>query len=102
MDNNNSRNDGEFYKLLFDQPNKSKNEKEGFINYKIENISNLNKCPKNLICSTSKLNFRPIHDNLPASQLTKMDSKERRQLRNKISARKFRDKRKGFLFKKKK
>jgi len=45
--------------------------------------------------STGRLDFRPIHDHIPESQLKAMTSKERRQLRNKISARNFRNRRKG-------
>jgi hypothetical protein len=45
--------------------------------------------------STSRLDFRPINDYIPESQLKAMTSKERRQLRNKISARNFRNRRKG-------
>lgn len=47
--------------------------------------------------STSRLDFRPINDYIPESQLKAMTSKERRQLRNKISARNFRNRRKGEL-----
>lgn len=45
--------------------------------------------------STGRLDFRPIRDYIPESQLKAMTSKERRQLRNKISARNFRNRRKG-------
>lgn len=45
--------------------------------------------------TTSRLDFRPINDFIPESQLKAMTSKERRQLRNKISARNFRNRRKG-------
>jgi hypothetical protein len=45
--------------------------------------------------STGRLDFRPINDYVPESQLKAMTSKERRQLRNKISARNFRNRRKG-------
>lgn len=45
--------------------------------------------------STGRLDFRPINDHIPESQLKAMTSKERRQLRNKISARNFRNRRKG-------
>lgn len=45
--------------------------------------------------STSRLDFRPMNDFIPESQLKTMTSKERRQLRNKISARNFRNRRKG-------
>ncbi|CEP10356.1 hypothetical protein [Parasitella parasitica] len=45
--------------------------------------------------STGRLDFRPINDQIPDSQLKAMTSKERRQLRNKISARNFRNRRKG-------
>jgi hypothetical protein len=47
--------------------------------------------------STGRLDFRPINDYIPESQLKAMTSKERRQLRNKISARNFRNRRKGKL-----
>lgn len=47
--------------------------------------------------STGRLDFRPINDHIPDSQLKAMTSKERRQLRNKISARNFRNRRKGKL-----
>lgn len=49
----------------------------------------------NIQSSTSRLDFRPINDYIPESQLKAMTSKERRQLRNKISARNFRNRRKG-------
>lgn len=45
--------------------------------------------------TTSRLDFRPINDPVSDSQLKVMTSKERRQLRNKISARNFRNRRKG-------
>ncbi|MBM6387038.1 MAG: hypothetical protein JSY10_24085 [Paenibacillus sp.] len=45
--------------------------------------------------TTGRLDFRPINDFIPESQLKAMTSKERRQLRNKISARNFRNRRKG-------
>lgn len=45
--------------------------------------------------STGRLDFRQIYDNVSESQLKAMTSKERRQLRNKISARNFRNRRKG-------
>lgn len=48
--------------------------------------------------STGRLDFRPIHDHIPESQLKAMTSKERRQLRNKISARNFRNRRKGKFY----
>lgn len=47
--------------------------------------------------STGRLDFRPIHDHIPESQLKAMTSKERRQLRNKISARNFRNRRKEYI-----
>lgn len=47
--------------------------------------------------TTSRLDFRPMNDSIPESQLKSMTSKERRQLRNKISARNFRNRRKGKL-----
>ncbi|KAI9477779.1 MAG: hypothetical protein EXX96DRAFT_568166, partial [Benjaminiella poitrasii] len=47
--------------------------------------------------STSRLDFRPINDNITDSQLKLMTSKERRQLRNKISARNFRNRRKEYI-----
>ncbi|KAI8375536.1 hypothetical protein BD560DRAFT_392589 [Blakeslea trispora] len=47
--------------------------------------------------TTSRLDFRPIHDHIPESQLKAMSSKERRQLRNKISARNFRNRRKEYV-----
>lgn len=47
--------------------------------------------------TTSRLDFRPTNDFIPESQLKAMTSKERRQLRNKISARNFRNRRKGKL-----
>ncbi|KAI7894174.1 uncharacterized protein EV154DRAFT_499556 [Mucor mucedo] len=47
--------------------------------------------------STSRLDFRPINDFIPESQLKTMSSKERRQLRNKISARNFRNRRKEYI-----
>jgi hypothetical protein len=51
--------------------------------------------PPAVTSSTSRLDFRPINDYIPESQLKTMTSKERRQLRNKISARNFRNRRKG-------
>ncbi|OBZ91720.1 hypothetical protein A0J61_00205 [Choanephora cucurbitarum] len=47
--------------------------------------------------TTSRLDFRPINDHIPESQLKAMSSKERRQLRNKISARNFRNRRKEYV-----
>ncbi|GAA5800948.1 hypothetical protein EDC94DRAFT_661750 [Helicostylum pulchrum] len=47
--------------------------------------------------TTSRLDFRPINDFIPESQLKAMTSKERRQLRNKISARNFRNRRKEYV-----
>ncbi|KAI8082514.1 uncharacterized protein B0P05DRAFT_586183 [Gilbertella persicaria] len=47
--------------------------------------------------ATSRLDFRPINDHVPESQLKAMSSKERRQLRNKISARNFRNRRKEYV-----
>ncbi|KAI8646375.1 hypothetical protein BD408DRAFT_410123 [Parasitella parasitica] len=47
--------------------------------------------------STGRLDFRPISDHIPDSQLKAMTSKERRQLRNKISARNFRNRRKEYI-----
>lgn len=51
----------------------------------------------NTASSTSRLDFRPINDFIPESQLKNMTSKERRQLRNKISARNFRNRRKEYI-----
>lgn len=51
----------------------------------------------NTASSTSRLDFRPINDYIPESQLKAMTSKERRQLRNKISARNFRNRRKEYI-----
>lgn len=48
--------------------------------------------------STSKLDFRPVHQDIPDSQLETLSTKEKRQLRNKISARNFRNRRKGMKF----
>ncbi|KAG1457772.1 hypothetical protein G6F56_006537 [Rhizopus delemar] len=47
--------------------------------------------------STGRLDFRQIYDNVSESQLKAMTSKERRQLRNKISARNFRNRRKEYV-----
>ncbi|KAI9354697.1 hypothetical protein BD770DRAFT_392036 [Pilaira anomala] len=47
--------------------------------------------------TTSRLDFRPMNDSIPESQLKSMTSKERRQLRNKISARNFRNRRKEYV-----
>jgi hypothetical protein len=45
--------------------------------------------------TTGRLDFRSSSNYVSDSQLKSMSSKERRQLRNKISARNFRNRRKG-------
>ncbi|KAI7902557.1 uncharacterized protein BX663DRAFT_551976 [Cokeromyces recurvatus] len=47
--------------------------------------------------SIGRLDFRLISNNIPESQFKLMTSKERRQLRNKISARNFRHRRKEYI-----
>ncbi|KAI8976224.1 hypothetical protein BDB01DRAFT_853274 [Pilobolus umbonatus] len=47
--------------------------------------------------STGKLDFRSSYEFIPDSQLKSMSTKERRQLRNKISARNFRNRRKEYV-----
>lgn len=71
---------------------------EGFISYKLDNIKStdiIQKTPAEFTSSTGKLDFRHINSNITENQLKAMTSKERRQLRNKISARNFRNRRKG-------
>ncbi|KAG0172114.1 hypothetical protein DFQ28_011497 [Apophysomyces sp. BC1034] len=46
---------------------------------------------------SSVLDFRPANDHVPEAQLKAMTSTERRQLRNKISARNFRNRRKEYI-----
>lgn len=48
--------------------------------------------------SVNKLDFRPVHEDFPEAELTSLSTKEKRQLRNKISARNFRNRRKGIRY----
>jgi hypothetical protein len=69
---------------------------EGFMNHKLKSTSSDHgKHSSEFASSTGRLDFRQVQDNLSESQLKLMTSKERRQLRNKISARNFRNRRKG-------
>ncbi|ORE08733.1 hypothetical protein BCV72DRAFT_303406 [Rhizopus microsporus var. microsporus] len=73
---------------------------EGFISYKLDNIKStdiIQKTPAEFTSSTGKLDFRHINSNITENQLKAMTSKERRQLRNKISARNFRNRRKEYI-----
>ncbi|KAG1344095.1 hypothetical protein G6F62_004591 [Rhizopus arrhizus] len=71
---------------------------EGFMNHKLKSTSSDHgKHSSEFASSTGRLDFRQVQDNLSESQLKLMTSKERRQLRNKISARNFRNRRKEYV-----
>ncbi|KAI9254240.1 Oligosaccharyltransferase subunit Ribophorin II-domain-containing protein [Sporodiniella umbellata] len=62
-----------------------------------EGNSRLSPKESQLNYTTGRLDFRHKYDNLSDTQLKAMTSKERRQLRNKISARNFRNRRKEYV-----
>ncbi|CAO3690389.1 hypothetical protein G6F70_000106 [Rhizopus microsporus] len=100
MINNNSDSSSKSTTSHSSDSSQSAGGEEGFISYKLDNIKStdiIQKTPAEFTSSTGKLDFRHINSNITENQLKAMTSKERRQLRNKISARNFRNRRKEYI-----